>query len=176
MATKPKTAAPPAGDDEAPKPRTPRRRNRWSAAFSAPDAALGLEPARVPQAADDAEAHRRGWLWSCCAGGGGELFPRSGAPADEHAEGGRQEASSRHGATPSELPSEHAAFFDVPDIVVNIQTADSTPAYLKLAVALELDSAEARRRDRAGDAARDRPVPDLSARAPRRGRAGLRWA
>ena len=34
--------------------------------------------------------------------------------------------------------------FDVPDIVVNIQSADSTPAYLKLAVSLELDGPEAR--------------------------------
>ena len=49
-----------------------------------------------------------------------------------------------HNAAASELPPEHAAFFDVPDIIVNIQTADSTPAYLKLAVSLELDSAEAR--------------------------------
>lgn len=32
------------------------------------------------------------------------------------------------------------AFFDVPDILVNIQTPDGTPAYLKLSVALELDS------------------------------------
>jgi flagellar FliL protein len=34
------------------------------------------------------------------------------------------------------------AFYDVPDIIVNIQGADSTPAYLKLSVALELYSAE----------------------------------
>ncbi len=34
-------------------------------------------------------------------------------------------------------------FYDVPDIIVNIQGADaSTPAYLKLSVSLELDSAE----------------------------------
>ncbi len=32
------------------------------------------------------------------------------------------------------------AFFDVPDILVNVQTADGTAAYLKLSVALELDS------------------------------------
>ncbi len=31
------------------------------------------------------------------------------------------------------------AFYDMPDIIVNIQTADGTPAYLKLAVSLELD-------------------------------------
>ena len=36
------------------------------------------------------------------------------------------------------------AFFDMPDVVVNIQSADGTPAYLKLAVSLELASAEER--------------------------------
>ena len=33
-------------------------------------------------------------------------------------------------------------FYDVPDIIVNIQSADATPAYLKLSVSLELDSPE----------------------------------
>ena len=34
------------------------------------------------------------------------------------------------------------AYYDVPDLIVNIQTADGTPAYLKLSVALELDTAD----------------------------------
>jgi flagellar protein FliL len=34
------------------------------------------------------------------------------------------------------------AFFDVPDIIVNIQSADGNPAYLKLSTALELASAD----------------------------------
>lgn len=34
------------------------------------------------------------------------------------------------------------AYYDMPDIVVNIQTADGSPTYLKLAVSLELDSIE----------------------------------
>jgi flagellar FliL protein len=42
------------------------------------------------------------------------------------------------------LPAEQAAFFDVPDIIVNIQTPDSTPAYLKLSVALELEKVESK--------------------------------
>ena len=42
------------------------------------------------------------------------------------------------------LPPAQAAFFDVPDIIVNIQTADSTPAYLKLSVSLELEKAESK--------------------------------
>ncbi len=33
-------------------------------------------------------------------------------------------------------------FYDVPDILVNIQGADSAPAYLKLSVSLELDGPE----------------------------------
>jgi flagellar FliL protein len=42
------------------------------------------------------------------------------------------------------LPPAQAAFFDVPDIIVNIQTPDSTPAYLKLSVSLELEKIEAK--------------------------------
>jgi flagellar protein FliL len=34
------------------------------------------------------------------------------------------------------------AFFDVPDIIVNIQSADGNPAYLKLSTALELNTAD----------------------------------
>jgi flagellar FliL protein len=33
-------------------------------------------------------------------------------------------------------------FYDMPDIIVNIQSADAAPAYLKLSVSLELDSVE----------------------------------
>jgi flagellar FliL protein len=40
------------------------------------------------------------------------------------------------------LVAPQVAFFDMPDIVVNIQTADGTPAYLKLSVSLELDAAD----------------------------------
>jgi flagellar protein FliL len=43
-------------------------------------------------------------------------------------------------ATPLVPPN--VAFFDMPDIVVNIQSADGTPAYLKLSVALELAAAD----------------------------------
>jgi len=34
------------------------------------------------------------------------------------------------------------AFFDMPDVVVNIQSPDGSPAYLKLSVALELKNAD----------------------------------
>ena len=36
----------------------------------------------------------------------------------------------------------NVTFYDVPDIIVNIQGADATPAYLKLSVSLELDGPE----------------------------------
>lgn len=36
----------------------------------------------------------------------------------------------------------NVTFYDVPDIIVNIQGPDSAPAYLKLSVALELENAE----------------------------------
>lgn len=74
-------------------------------------------------------------------GGGGYYF-LGGTPAEEL--GGTATAEAGDGAASSELPPQHAAFFDVPDIIVNIQSADSTPAYLKLAVSLELDGPEAR--------------------------------
>ncbi len=34
------------------------------------------------------------------------------------------------------------AYYDVPDIIVNIQTADGSPAYLKVGLSLELDTQE----------------------------------
>ncbi len=83
-----------------------------------------------------------GGLVVVLGGGGAAYYFLGGAPAEENAEAAATETA--HGAPASELPPEHAEFFDVPDIVVNIQTPDSTPAYLKLAVSLELDSAEAK--------------------------------
>ena len=45
---------------------------------------------------------------------------------------------------PAPLPATppNITYYDVPDIIVNIQGADSAPAYLKLSVSLELDSPE----------------------------------
>jgi flagellar protein FliL len=71
--------------------------------------------------------------------GGGIYFFMSGA---EKSETVAAEESVKTQAP--NLPVETAAFFDVPDIIVNIQTADSTPAYLKLSVALELEKAESK--------------------------------
>ncbi|HXL98930.1 MAG TPA: flagellar basal body-associated FliL family protein [Rhizomicrobium sp.] len=45
-------------------------------------------------------------------------------------------------AAPVPIVPPQVAFYDVPDIVVNIQNADATPAYLKLSVALEIATAD----------------------------------
>ena len=45
---------------------------------------------------------------------------------------------------PEPLPATppNITYFDVPDIIVNIQSADGSPAYLKLATSLELNTAD----------------------------------
>jgi flagellar FliL protein len=70
------------------------------------------------------------------AGGGAGFYflMPAAAPEGEEAANVKTEAPN--------LPSETAAFFDIPNIIVNIQTPDSTPAYLKLSVALELEKKE----------------------------------
>ncbi len=72
-------------------------------------------------------------------GGAGVYFfvLAPGKPAD-------QAAAESVKTEPDKLPAEKAAFFDIPDIIVNIQTPDSTPAYLKLSVSLELEKQEAK--------------------------------
>lgn len=63
--------------------------------------------------------------------GGGAYFFFSSKPPEQVAE-----------APQIPLVPPTVAFYDIPDVVVNIQSADGTPAYLKLAVSLELASAE----------------------------------
>jgi flagellar FliL protein len=70
-----------------------------------------------------------------CIGAGAYFFLFSGGKPS-------QEQMAETPAIPLTPPQ--VAFFDMPDVVVNIQTADGTPAYLKLAVSLELSSAEER--------------------------------
>lgn len=57
------------------------------------------------------------------------FFLFSGMPAKT------QDAAAELPATPPQV-----TFFDVPAMLVNIQTVDGTPAYLKLTVSLELDT------------------------------------
>ena len=52
-------------------------------------------------------------------------------------------SKSASGAPPP-LVAPEVAFFDMPDTVVNIQSADGSPTYLKLSVTLELDRADER--------------------------------
>jgi flagellar protein FliL len=73
-------------------------------------------------------------------GGGAAVYffaMSSGKPAEEA-------AAETVKTETDKLPAAQAAFFDIPDIIVNIQTPDSTPAYLKLSVALELEKLEAK--------------------------------
>jgi len=78
------------------------------------------------------------------AGGGGlALVLAAGAGAYFVFFAGAPAPSTRAvSATGAPLVTPQVAYFDVPDLVVNIQSADGTPAYLKLSVALELDSAD----------------------------------
>ena len=66
-------------------------------------------------------------------GGGGAyfFFFSGGEPKDG------KEVAEALPETPPEI-----TFYDMPDIIVNIQSADTAPAYLKLSVSLELDNAE----------------------------------
>lgn len=56
--------------------------------------------------------------------------------------GSESDTKVRMGANGAPLVAPQVVFFDMPDIVVNIQSADGTPAYLKLAISLELDAAD----------------------------------
>jgi flagellar FliL protein len=71
-------------------------------------------------------------------GGGAGAYFLMGSSAKEEAAGPETVR------TAANLPPAQAAFFDVPDIIVNIQSTDATPAYLKLSVSLELEKAEAK--------------------------------
>ncbi len=150
MATKPKANEPPAGDSEAGegKDAAPPKKSLVGHILGMPMALLGLlNPLAFLKLPLMKKLIVAGGLVVVLGGGGGAYYFLGGSgTAEEHAEGAPAEGGhgGGHGAASSELPSEHAAFFDVPDIVVNIQTADSTPVYLKLAVALELDNAEAK--------------------------------
>jgi flagellar FliL protein len=76
-----------------------------------------------------------GALLLVLAGGGAGLYflVFAGTPSTETAQAQAQ-------AVPITPPQ--VAFFDLPDLTGNIQTADGTPVYLKLSLALELDTAD----------------------------------
>jgi flagellar FliL protein len=71
------------------------------------------------------------------AGGGGAYFFLGGSA--KTAAGSKVAAAD---APPAPIVPPTVAFYDMPDIVVNIQSAEGAPAYLKLAVSLELTGAD----------------------------------
>jgi flagellar protein FliL len=91
--------------------------------------------------AEDAPEKRFGKKFLLMAGGGvavlllamgaGAYFFLFRAPSDA----GKSRTA---GAVQLPLVPPQVVFLDMPDILVNVQSADSTPAYLKLSVALEL--------------------------------------
>jgi len=57
---------------------------------------------------------------------------------------GKKEAAAKTPVEPANLPTAQTTFYDLPDITVNIQTPDNTPAYLKLTVTLEIEQPDAK--------------------------------
>ena len=70
-------------------------------------------------------------------GGAGAYFFLFSGSSDAAAQ---KEAAETEHAAPIVPPK--VAFYDMPDMVVNIQSPDGSPAYLKLSMALELKSAD----------------------------------
>ena len=77
------------------------------------------------------------------AGGGAlALLLALGGAAYVFLGGSSNEAKKEQQAAAFPIVPPQVAYYDVPDILVNIQSADNTPAYLKLSVSLELATAE----------------------------------
>lgn len=93
----------------------------------------------------DAPKTRFGKKFLLMAGGGGLVLVLAlGAGAYFLLFRGHGEAEKPKMVAGIQLPlvPPQVVFYDMPDIVVNIQSGDSTPAYLKLSVALELAAPE----------------------------------
>ena len=79
-----------------------------------------------------------GTLAALLAGGAAYYFLVPATPPPD----ADQAAAENVQTAPAKPPAAQASFFDIPDIIVNIQTPDASPAFLKLSVALELDKAD----------------------------------
>ncbi len=93
----------------------------------------------------DAPKKRFGKKFLLIAGGGAAVLVLALGAAAYFLFFGGADADARPqmaGAVQLPLVPPQAVFFDMPDIVVNIQSADSTPAYLKLSITLELAAPE----------------------------------
>jgi len=144
MATKPKAAAPPPDDDEADAESEEGNAEKQPALkkVSFVGRILGLlNPLSFLKLPLKMKLIVAAGLLVVFGGAGGAYYFLGGPK--EVAEEEAVAAENVKTAAPN-LPAEQAAFFDVPDIIVNIQTPDSTPAYLKLSVALELEKPESK--------------------------------
>ena len=75
-------------------------------------------------------------------GGGAYFFLFSGGEAEVAAAEGEHGEAGAHGEGKAEAEVHHPIFFDIPDILVNVSTGGDKPAFLKLAVSLELEGEE----------------------------------
>ena len=102
------------------------------------DAAAGEQP--------EVSKKRFGKKFLLIAGGGGLalVLALGGGAYFFFFSGSSPSATKTASATAVPLVAPQVAYYDMPDIVVNIQSADGSPAYLKLSVALELDNADER--------------------------------
>jgi flagellar FliL protein len=91
----------------------------------------------------EAPKKRFGKKFLLIAGGGALAFLlAAGAGAYFFLFSGKDAAAKAGNQPPVPLVAPQVAYYDMPDIVVNIQSADGSPAYLKLSVALELEAAD----------------------------------
>ena len=150
MTTKAKAAAPPAddekedGEDGQPAEGAPKKRGLIGRILGPVLGIAGLlrfaNPLVILKLPRKLQLIAAACLLLVLGGGGAGLyfFVLSAPKADETAEAENVKTET------DKLPAAQAAFFDIPDIIVNIQTPDSTPAYLKLSVSLELEKQEAK--------------------------------
>ena len=145
MAKKEKAAAPPEEDEEAregeAEPATPKKKSGLVGRILAPVMMIVgfANPLKILKLPRKLQIIVAAGLLVVLGGGGAAYYFLAPAPktADETALASVQTEAAK-------LPPAQAAFFDIPDIIVNIQTPDSSPAFLKLSVSLELDKAEAK--------------------------------
>ena len=145
MAKKDKAAAPPEEDEEAREgeasPAPPKKKSGIVGRILGP--ILGIvgyaNPLKILKLPLKLQLTVVGGLLLVLGGGGAGYYfltPKPKTPDET--------ALARVQTQAANLPAATAAFFDIPDIIVNIQTPDSAPAFLKLSVSLELDKAEAK--------------------------------
>jgi flagellar FliL protein len=146
MATTAKTEAPPPGeedgaDSEASATETPPKKKGLVGRLLGPVSGIlaFANPLKILKLPRKLQLIAAGGLLLVLGGGGAAFYFLW--PAGK---GGDRAAAESVQTAPAKLPAATVSFFDIPDIVVNIQTADTAPAYLKLSVALELETPTAK--------------------------------